>query len=504
MADKKYESQEEWQEFLLHLKEGNKVELKKSTDLPKSFWETYSSFSNTEGGLIALGISEGEEENVLIGINNPQKVMTDLWNLLANDNKVSYRTINNQDITVVPVEGKTVILVRVNEAPDNMKPVYINGKIENTYLRTGDGDRKANKNEIASMLRNAQPGQDTLPVPGYSMNDLDLPSVLNFQQKVSIRYPKKHYMEMDAQDFLIEIGLCRKNRANGLLEVLRGTLLCLGKVNAIKEQYPHFHLDYFNRRGTNSRWIDRVSDDEPGDYELNLFNFYSVVDEKLRILQKESFQLGQDQLRPPVSDFDETLRECLVNCLAHADYEEGYPSTKIEAFDGWFSFFNPGQMLVSKQQFELGGDSRPRNEIIMKMFRLIGASERQGFGGPLIYKSAQKNDYRLPEVESNLEHTEIRVWNIDLVDSYPDLSKDEKVVLRHISKSRKEVSLSEISKATSVTYYRVQKAVHALEEQKIVVKIGNGPATRYMLRPSSAELFTQMQIAMDVIRKNLF
>ena len=118
-------------------------------------------------------------------------------------------------------------------------------------------------------------------------------------------------------------------------------------------------------------------------------------------------------------------------------------------------------------------------------------------------KSAQKNDYRLPEVESNLEHTEIRVWNIDLVDSYPNLNKDEKVVLRHISKSRKEVSLSEISKATSVTYYRVQKAVHALEEQNIVVKIGNGPATRYMLRPSSAELFTQMQIAMDVIRKNL-
>ena len=53
----------------------------------------------------------------------------------------------------------------------------------------------------------------------------------------------------------------------------------------------------------------------------------------------------------PLSDFDETLRECLVNALAHADYMQGYPSTKIEVFDGWFKFTNPGKMLVSARQF---------------------------------------------------------------------------------------------------------------------------------------------------------
>ena len=120
------------------------------------------------------------------------------------------------------------------------------------------------------MLRNAQPGLDALPVQGYSMDDLDMQSVLSFKQKVSLRYPKKHYMEMDNQKFLTEIGLCRRERGietgTGKFEVLRGALLCLGKINAIKEQYPHFHVDFFNYRGNNARWTDRVSDDEPSDY----------------------------------------------------------------------------------------------------------------------------------------------------------------------------------------------------------------------------------------------
>ena len=46
----------------------------------------------------------------------------------------------------------------------------------------------------------------------------------------------------------------------------------------------------------------------------------------MRMLLKESFELDKGQLRMPLSDFDEVLRECLINCLAHADYVQAYPS----------------------------------------------------------------------------------------------------------------------------------------------------------------------------------
>lgn len=44
--------------------------------------------------------------------------------------------------------------------------------------------------------------------------------------------------------------------------------------NAFWESYSSF---YFNHRGNNPRWSDRVSDDEPGDYEMYLYNFYNIV-----------------------------------------------------------------------------------------------------------------------------------------------------------------------------------------------------------------------------------
>lgn len=489
---------------LIHMRESNDIELKKAKKgLPESFWESYSSFANTTGGLIVFGVNEAFPDNEIVGVEDSQKIVADLWNLLSNESKVSYRTVNNQDVTTVVVDDKTVILIKVNEAPNNVKPVYINGKIDNTWIRTGDGDRKAKKEEIASMLRNAKPEMDSLPIDGCTLDDLDIDSIKQFKQQVGNRYPAKKYLDMSDTDFLIEIGACRLNRENRKYQILRGTLIFFGKLNVIKEFYPHFHLDFFNRRGSNPRWIDRVSDDEPHEHEMNIFNFFNIVDKKLRELQNSSFHLDGQLKRIPEGTFNETIRECLVNCLAHADYEQGYPSIKIQAYDGWFSFFNPGEMLISRMQFPLGGDSRPRNEIIMKMFRLLGAAERQGFGGPLIFKTAFEYDYRRPELDTNLESTEIRVWNIDLADSYPELSKEEKSVLRYLHKSMSAISIKELSKKTNMTYYRAKKIIYSLKARNIIEQIGSGPSTKYVIKAGSEESLTQIQIAMDMIKRQL-
>jgi predicted HTH transcriptional regulator len=160
-------------------------------------------------------------------------------------------------------------------------------------------------------------------------------------------------------------------------------------------------------------------------------------------------------------------------------------------------------MLISPQQFWSGGDSRPRNEIIMKLFRLLGMSERQGFGGPLIYKTAMQHDYRRPEIISDLEHTEIKVWNIDLADSYPNLSAEEKRVLRYIAKTDEALSIKSIREALEITDYATRKAVQSLEELHLIKKIGNGPSTAYTLEVDSVEFLTKLQVVMEHLKKQM-
>lgn len=494
---------DELKEWLVNVHEKYYIELKKAVELPNAFWETYSSFCNTSGGWIILGVKEGFPQNEITGVGNPEKTLMNLWDQLSNKSKVSFRNLENQDVNSFVIDDKTVIIVHVKEVAENMKPIYIGGKIENSWIRTGDGDRKVTTEELAALMRNAQPNQDSLPLDNYSFEDLDEDSVLSYKERVNKRFPKKKYLEMTNEAFLVEIGACVKDRNTNEIKIKRGALLFFGKCNSIKEIYPHYHVDFFNRRGANARWIDRVTDDEPSDYEMNLFNFYTIVIEKMKNLLKESFSLDEDQIRLPLSDFDETLRECLVNCLAHADYTQGYPSTKIDAYDGWFDFVNPGKMLVSKQQFLLGGDSRPRNEIIMKLFRLLGASERQGFGGPLIIKTAINNDLRRPEIVTDLEHTEIKVWNIDLAESYPELNDDERNVFRLLVKDGKPLSVNSIKNALSMTEYKVRKAVQVLEEKNMIVKIGNGAGTKYSIVLESTEFLTQLQMAMEVLKKHI-
>lgn len=60
-------------ERLLQDKESSEIEFKSAAGgFPKSFWETYSSFANTNGGAIIFGVKEKAGEFYLDGLTNEQ------------------------------------------------------------------------------------------------------------------------------------------------------------------------------------------------------------------------------------------------------------------------------------------------------------------------------------------------------------------------------------------------------------------------------------------------
>lgn len=72
-------------------KENHQLEAKKAQKgLPNSFWETYSSFANSDGGFIILGAEENDKHNLVInGVEDSHQIISDIWNTVNNPQKVS-------------------------------------------------------------------------------------------------------------------------------------------------------------------------------------------------------------------------------------------------------------------------------------------------------------------------------------------------------------------------------------------------------------------------------
>ncbi|MCM1181823.1 MAG: FaeA/PapI family transcriptional regulator [Roseburia sp.] len=106
----------------------------------------------------------------------------------------------------------------------------------------------------------------------------------------------------------------------------------------------------------------------------------------------------------------------------------------------------------------------------------------------------------MPEVYTDIEKTDLRIWNIDFADSYPELGDEAKDILGVILKSNIPMSVSRIREGIGLSDYKVRKWLELLEEKKLVQRVGSGPATRYAVRETSDEKITQLQIALDNLK----
>jgi predicted HTH transcriptional regulator len=122
--------------------------------VPKAFWETYSAMANTHGGVIALGVREESDGRLVVhGLQALDKVERDLWNILANPEKVSCNLLGREDVERHEICGKTILVLQIPRANRRQRPVFINNNpLRGTYVRGHEGDRHASAEAIRRML----------------------------------------------------------------------------------------------------------------------------------------------------------------------------------------------------------------------------------------------------------------------------------------------------------------------------------------------------------------
>lgn len=140
---------------------------------------TLSAFANLPGGgTILLGVSENPVS--VVGVERPR----DLKKALVSQARQGFSSEITVDVHDLDLDGRTVVVANVQEAPVNSKPCRWK-KTGSAYLRQYDGDyRMSLQEEQQLLLRHERPREDSAPVPGTSAGSLDDDLVQSFLRAV--------------------------------------------------------------------------------------------------------------------------------------------------------------------------------------------------------------------------------------------------------------------------------------------------------------------------------
>ena len=370
------------------------VEAKASSqELSKSIWESVSSFANTAGGIILLGL---DEENDFKPVERfaIDKVLDQLITGMGDGNPKGARVV--QPPVYHPhrftFEGSPILAIEIEELEADKKPCYIAGRgiVGGSYKRVDDQDIRLSPTEIYSFTNFLKPSYaDRQPVKAATVEDL-LPEIVDDllereKDSRALRGAKTKAAKMSRLNIIDDGGdVC-----------LAGLLVC---GNYPQQFFPKLVVDVAVHPGVQksdptatTRFLDRAICEGPVGEVID--EAYHAIVKNLRTYSVVRGAGRVDELEIP----EEVLREALANAVVHREYGEYFEgqSVSVDIYADRLEITNPGGLWGGKTLENIGdGTSVCRNAALMKLMSLTplpGGSgvptEGNGSGIPLM-KSA--------------------------------------------------------------------------------------------------------------------
>lgn len=483
--------------------EGADVEYKSAAGgLPRSVWETYSAFANTGGGTIWLGVAQKGGRLEVQGIEQPEKLVSDLWNLLNNREKVSRNLLSDDDIQIVPtpVSNRFLIAINVPRANRRERPVHTGlDPFRGTYRRNNEGDYLCRDDEVRRMFADqADESADSRVLEGFTWEDLHQESLRQFRNRFASARPGHPWLAEDDVGLLTRLGGWRRDRQRPQEGLTVAGLLMFGREQPIRDPaaVPGFHLDYRERFSEDPavRWTDRLTLD--GTWEGNLFQFYQQALVKLSTGPgiKQPFQIDAEGYRRAATPVHEALQEALVNAIIHADYA-GQGGIVIDRYIDRLEFSNPGTLLLSREQLLEGGVSECRNRSLQQMFQMLGAGDKAGSGIDKIRTSWAAQHWQSPRLVETFRPDRVKLV-LPMISTLPeavieqlDQRFGEKFRARGADEIQALVTAEIEGEITNqrlqemLTLHRVDitRLLRGLVKDGLLVSDGQGRGTRYFL-----------------------
>lgn len=457
------------------LHEGQHLEFKEAHGgLPRDVWETYSAFANTEGGEIVLGVREPSPGSFeVVGVDSAESLISQFWTSVRNRQVVDRDVMLLDGVREEELLGRRVVVIEVPRAERGEKPVRAYDKKEKgfvAYVRRGEDDLRATDADLRLMSYDGVPGADRRPLHGFEIDSLCPETVSRYRNVFSTVKGASPWNGDSTEDFLFHIGALAKDRDGCLRPTIAG-LLSFGHEYAITSYSPHYLLDYREERSKGLRWDDRLVS-QSGDWSGNLLDFYWSVSGRLARNVAAPFSTDEVGARHgsanPVS---EALGEAVVNALVHA-YYGATGSVRVLLEPDGLRVTNPGSMLIDRDVAIAGGASESRNPTLMRIFSLIGASDRAGSGLYDIWSTWRSVFGAAPVLTERHSPSAVELF----------LPLAPAGLQSPPAPSGAGITADELSRAEGITRRSAQRRLRALFEQGEADRRREGRSWRYYLR----------------------
>ncbi|MFP4098421.1 MAG: ATP-binding protein [Alphaproteobacteria bacterium] len=388
-------------EELNRVDEHQRVEAKSGSG--PSTLETVCAFANEtglNGGTILIGV-EREEDTLfpfynVIGVDDPDKVSRDIASQCAS----VFNTPVRPNIHTEEVDGKTVLVVTVQEAANSEKPIYFKNKNlpQGAYRRIGSTDQKCTEDDLVALFSQRDTETyDEAPLRGAEMEDLD-PEAIEYYRTLRKRVnPTAEELSWSDEDLLLSLSAIKKDKGEYLPTL--GGILLFGSRKALRRLLPMARVDYIRIPG--KEWIENPDERfSTTDMRGSLLRLVQRIQDQIFEDLPKAFALEEGNVQAKSQSLPaKVLREAIVNALMHASYRVHQP-IQILRYSNRIEIRNPGYSLKNEDQLGEPG-SRPRNPKIAAVFHETNLAETKGSGIRTMRKLMEESGFAPPTFESD-------------------------------------------------------------------------------------------------------
>lgn len=424
------------------MNESEHIEFKEN--YTENIYKEIISFLNTNSGTIYIGY---DDNGNLVGLKNSKKIEEKISNGIKTNIYPDARVFVSVSNEVF--EDKNYISIKVSKGVD----IYYlkeKGIVKGTYLRTGSCSIPASEETVKQMIiRNSS---------------LSFETSISGNQKLTFNYISKAFLENN-------IDLNKPNIKENLHITSNKKYTNLGLLFSDQNPFSFKLAVYQSKEKEN--FLDRK------EFNGSILEIYDNLIEFLK-LNTATYGLISSSIREDIEEYPEfILREIVLNSIIHRDYST-LTSNIINLYkDDGIELISYGSLYGNITIDDiLAGLSTSRNPYLQAIFMRIKRVEAIGSGLRRVNSYYEKLGLNfeikvlpstfivtLPRITLNAQNIQNTDTDIDLIIKYIEKNGS-------ITRKIAEILIKKEKTTTSTL-------LNKLVDDNILIKIGNGPSTRY-------------------------